>query len=67
MTSGRNCRSCGTRLTYLQGATGRVSFCSRCGWGMVELAEGYRSQVLGPVFGPSPVTQQARAEVSEGA
>lgn len=31
------CRSCGSQLTHLRGATGRVSVCPRCGWGKVEL------------------------------
>jgi predicted RNA-binding Zn-ribbon protein involved in translation (DUF1610 family) len=31
------CRSCGSRLTHLRGATGNVSTCPRCGWGRLEL------------------------------
>jgi len=42
------CHSCGSELTHLQGATGRVTICSRCGWGRVELADGGRSLGLAP-------------------
>ena len=37
MTDIRNCRYCGSRLAHLQGATGRISICSRCGWNRVDL------------------------------
>ena len=42
------CHSCGCDVTHLQGATGRVTICSRCGWGRVELADGGRSLGLAP-------------------
>jgi hypothetical protein len=42
------CSSCGSELTHMQGATGRVAICRRCGWGRVELADGGRSLGLGP-------------------
>lgn len=32
------CESCGSEVTHLRGATGRVTICGRCGWGRVELA-----------------------------
>jgi hypothetical protein len=34
--SGRVCPTCGGRLTHLEGATGTISFCSRCGWKDVQ-------------------------------
>lgn len=43
MTANPNCRSCGSKLTRLQGATGRISICSRCGWSRVELTNGGRT------------------------
>jgi anaerobic ribonucleoside-triphosphate reductase len=42
------CNSCGSELTHLQGATGRVAICPRCGWGRVELTDGGRSLGFGP-------------------
>ena len=32
------CPSCGSRLNHLEGFTGRISICTRCGWNRVELA-----------------------------
>ena len=43
MSANTNCRSCGSELTHMQGATGRVSICSRCGWSRVELTNGGRT------------------------
>lgn len=37
MSESEKCRYCGSRLTHLQGASGRVSICSRCGWNRVQL------------------------------
>lgn len=37
MPKSTKCRYCGSRLTHLQGASGRVSICSRCGWNRVQL------------------------------
>jgi anaerobic ribonucleoside-triphosphate reductase len=42
------CESCGSEVTHLRGATGRVVVCPRCGWGKVELADGGRSLGFGP-------------------
>jgi predicted RNA-binding Zn-ribbon protein involved in translation (DUF1610 family) len=47
MTSCMTCQSCGSQVTYLQGTTGRVVTCPRCGWGRVELADGGRSLGFG--------------------
>ncbi|MCJ7620058.1 MAG: hypothetical protein MUP64_07580, partial [Anaerolineae bacterium] len=33
------CPQCGGRLTHLQGATGRISLCHRCGWSRADTAE----------------------------
>ena len=33
------CPQCGGRLTHLQGATGRISLCHRCGWSRAESGE----------------------------
>jgi anaerobic ribonucleoside-triphosphate reductase len=41
------CDSCGSEVSHLRGATGRVVVCPRCGWGRVELADGGRSLGFG--------------------
>jgi hypothetical protein len=33
------CRSCGSEVVQVRGLTGRLTICSRCGWGKVELTE----------------------------
>jgi hypothetical protein len=38
----RGCPSCGHELNHLEGLTGRISICSRCGWNRVVLATGRR-------------------------
>jgi hypothetical protein len=56
-----NCQSCGSHLTHLQGATGRVSFCPRCGWGRVELTTEERTLGLGGGFVRLPIRQRLMA------
>ena len=46
MTVDTCCRSCGSKLTYLEGTTGRISICSQCGWSRVELVGGVKSPGL---------------------
>ncbi len=53
------CDSCGSEVTHLRGATGRVVICPRCGWGRVELADGDRSLGFGPRSGRWPVARLA--------
>lgn len=36
MSGNVKCPSCGSKLTHLQGATGKISICSHCGWARVE-------------------------------
>jgi len=33
------CESCGSEVVHMRGATGRISICTRCGWGKVELTK----------------------------
>jgi hypothetical protein len=61
------CQSCGSRLTHLEGATGHVSFCTRCGWGRVELTSGERTLEVGAGFARLPIRQRVMAlEPQEG-
>jgi len=55
------CQSCGSHLTHLQGATGRVSICGRCGWGRVELTNQERTLAVRAGFALSPIPQRAKA------
>jgi hypothetical protein len=61
MASYSTCQSCGSHLTHLQGVTGRVSVCARCGWGRLELNSGERTLVVGAGFARSPIPQRAKA------
>jgi anaerobic ribonucleoside-triphosphate reductase len=38
------CPHCGASLTHLQGATGRISICQRCGWSRTETAQERRTR-----------------------
>jgi hypothetical protein len=61
------CESCGSRLSHLEGATGRVTFCTRCGWGRVELTSGERILAVGAGFARLPIRQRVMAlEPQEG-
>ncbi|HUS70903.1 MAG TPA: lysine biosynthesis protein LysW [Anaerolineae bacterium] len=44
MARSRECPSCGYELNHLEGVTGRISMCARCGWNRVVLASGPRSR-----------------------
>ncbi len=33
------CPHCDAHLTHLQGSTGRISICQRCGWSRTETAQ----------------------------
>jgi ribosomal protein L37E len=46
MSANMDCRSCGSKLTHLEGATGRISICSHCGWNRVELTRGWKTPGL---------------------
>ncbi len=46
MNSNTKCSSCGSKLNQLEGITGRISICSRCGWNRVELVTGAKSPGL---------------------
>lgn len=48
MAAHTDCRSCGSQLAHLRGATGCVSLCPRCGWGTVELTRDERTASPGP-------------------
>jgi hypothetical protein len=55
------CQSCGSRLTHLEGETGRVSLCTRCGWGRVELTSAERILAVGAGFARLPIRQRMMA------
>jgi DNA-directed RNA polymerase subunit RPC12/RpoP len=57
------CHSCGSEVTHLQGSTGRVTICSRCGWGRVELADGGRSLGFGSRSGRWSVARRSPVSV----
>jgi hypothetical protein len=61
MASYSTCQSCGSHLTHLEGATGRVSICARCGWGRVELTSEERTLEAGVGFVRSLAPQRAKA------
>lgn len=42
MARSRECPNCGHELNHLEGFTGRISMCARCGWNRVVLATGRR-------------------------
>jgi len=44
MLTPRICPRCSWRLTQLEGVTGRISVCRRCGWSQVVLAVGCEFQ-----------------------
>jgi hypothetical protein len=44
MARPRECPGCGYGLNHLEGATGRISMCPRCGWSRVVLAPGRRGR-----------------------
>jgi predicted RNA-binding Zn-ribbon protein involved in translation (DUF1610 family) len=58
MTGHDVCRSCGSQLTHLQGVTGHVSTCPRCGWGRLELTRDERTMTTGVGFVRFLVAQQ---------
>ncbi len=55
MTDSTNCRYCGAKLSHLEGSTGRVSICTRCGWNRVRLARGRKIPGLRTTDGSSAV------------
>jgi anaerobic ribonucleoside-triphosphate reductase len=40
----RECPSCGYELSHLEGMTGRITMCARCGWNRVVLVTGRRGR-----------------------
>ncbi len=46
MTFDTYCRSCGSKLTYVEGTSGRISICYRCGWSRMELVGAVKSPGL---------------------
>lgn len=52
------CGCCGSQLTHLRGATGRVSVCPRCGWSRVELTRDERTVTSGVALAHGSVAQQ---------
>jgi hypothetical protein len=55
MTIPRHCPRCAWRLTQLEGVTGRISVCRRCGWSQVVLSAAGKSQGSSSTAGtPAP-------------
>jgi hypothetical protein len=44
MAQSRECPSCGYELSHLEGVTGRITMCARCGWNRVVLTTGRRGE-----------------------
>jgi hypothetical protein len=60
VTDSTICRYCRGKLSHLEGSTGRVSICTRCGWNRVKLARGRRIPGLRTRDGSSAVPVMVR-------
>jgi hypothetical protein len=61
MAQSRQCPSCGYELNHLEGMTGRITMCARCGWNRVVLATGRRGREEPAT--PAPSTHAVRLRV----
>jgi len=60
MARSRECPSCGYELNHLEGVTGRISMCARCGWNRVVLATGRRGREESARRAPSANVERLR-------